>query len=101
LRYDVTPQHEVGRREHPGRVFYADFLIDGTNVLVEFDGKVKYDPEANPEAARANFQEKLREDELRRLGYVVVRLTRADLARPALVRARIEAAIRDSRGIPA
>lgn len=101
LGYAFTPQHEVRRREHPGRVFYADFLIEGTNVLVEFDGRAKYDPELNPDAARANFQEKLREDELRRLGYVVVRLTWADLARPALVRARIEAALRDSRDLPA
>ncbi|KRC88911.1 hypothetical protein ASE25_13955 [Terrabacter sp. Root85] len=97
LGYAFTPQLEIARREHPGRSFYADFHLDGTNVLVEFDGKVKYDPETNPDAARANFDEKLREDELRRLGFVVVRLTRADLARPALVRTRIEAAIRDSR----
>ena len=97
LGYAFTPQLEVPRRERPGRAFYADFHIDDTNVLVEFDGKVKYDPESNPDAARANFDEKLREDELRRMGFVVVRLTRADLARPALVRARIEAAIRDSR----
>ena len=82
-------------------MFHADFRIDGTNVLVEFDGKVKYDPESNPDAARANFDEKLREDELRRLGYIVVRLTRADLARPALVRSRIEAALRDSRSFTA
>lgn len=97
LGYSFTPQFEVPRRERPGRVFHADFRIEGTNVLVEFDGKVKYDPESNPDAARANFDEKLREDELRRLGFVVVRLTRADLARPAMVRARIEAALRDSR----
>ncbi|MGO4596771.1 DUF559 domain-containing protein [Terrabacter sp. 2RAF25] len=97
LGYAVTPQHHIERVEHPGRHYVADFVIDGTNVLVEFDGKTKYDPDSNPDAARANFKEKLREDELRRLGYRVVRLTRADLARPALVRARVEAALRDSR----
>lgn len=97
LGYDFTPQHEIERVEEPGRHFFADFIIDGTNVLVEFDGRTKYDPEANPEAARANFAEKQREDEIRRLGYRVVRVTRADLARPALVKARIEAALRDAR----
>ncbi|WP_344257542.1 hypothetical protein [Terrabacter carboxydivorans] len=97
LGYAFTPQFEVARQERPGRVFHADFRIHDSFVLVEFDGKVKYDPGSNPDAARANFDEKLREDELRRLGYVVVRLTRADLARPALVRARIEAALADSR----
>ena len=97
LGYAFTPQHDIERIEAPGRHYYADFIIDGTNVLVEFDGKAKYDPESSPDAARANFQEKRREDEIRRLGYRVVRLTRADLARPALVRARVEAALRDSR----
>jgi len=97
LGYAFTPQFEVVRSERPGRVFHADFRIEDSLVLVEFDGKVKYDPLSNPDAARANFDEKLREDELRRLGFVVVRLTRADLARPALVRARVEAALADSR----
>lgn len=97
LGYSFTPQFEVPRQEEPGRFFYADFRIDDTRVLVEFDGKVKYDPDSNAAAARANFAEKLREDELRRLGYVVVRLTYADLARPALVQARVEAAVRDAR----
>ncbi|GAA2017741.1 type IV toxin-antitoxin system AbiEi family antitoxin domain-containing protein [Terrabacter terrae] len=96
LGYSFTPQFEVPRLERPGRVFHTDFRIDGTRVLIEFDGKLKYNPDVNPDAARANFQEKLREDELRRLGYFVVRLTRADLAKPALVRARVEASIRDS-----
>ena len=97
LGYAFSPQHEIPRVEQPGRHFRADFIIDGTNVLVEFDGRTKYDPDSNPEAARANFDEKQREDEIRRLGYRVVRVTRADLARPALVKARIEAALRDAR----
>jgi very-short-patch-repair endonuclease len=97
LGYAFTPQHDIERVEQPGRHYFADFIIDGTNVLVEFDGKVKYDPESNPDAAMANFDEKRREDEIRRLGYRVVRLTRTDLARPSLVKARIEATLRDSR----
>jgi very-short-patch-repair endonuclease len=97
LGYSVTPQVAIERRESPGRSFYADFLIDGTRVLVEFDGRLKYDPDRVQNAADANFAEKRREDELRRLGYVVVRLTMSDLANPTLVRQRIDAAIRDAR----
>ena len=101
LGYTFTPQFEIARHEAPGRSFYADFRIDGTRVLVEFDGQVKYDPSQNTDAAKANFQEKRREDELRRLGYWVVRLTMADLANPSLVRARIDRAIRDSHALSA
>ena len=96
LGYAVTPQFAIERRESPGRQYFADFLIDGTRVLVEFDGRIKYDPDRFRNAAEANFAEKRREDELRRLGYIVVRLTMSDLANPTLVRERIEAAIRDA-----
>ncbi|EWT00438.1 hypothetical protein N865_15785 [Intrasporangium oryzae NRRL B-24470] len=97
LGYTFTPQHAIARLEAPGRSYYSDFLIDGTRVLVEFDGKTKYDPRRSDGAVDANFEEKVREDEIRRLGYWVVRLTRADLARPILVHGRIEDAIRDSK----
>ena len=55
-----------------GRV---DLRIKGTRVLLEFDGKVKY----TDGGTDALFREKKREDRLRALGYVVVRLTWADL----------------------
>jgi very-short-patch-repair endonuclease len=95
LGCQTIPQLVVTRVESPGRHYIADFLIEGTRVLVEFDGRGKYD---SPEAL---FAEKRREDELRRLGYVVVRLTWDDLSRPEQVRRRVESAIALSRSMPA
>ena len=85
LGYRFQPQFPV-----PGTPFRADFLIEGTMVLVEFDGKVKY------ESDDARFAEKLREDEIRSRGYEVVRITWADLREPEKVRRLIDAAIRRS-----
>jgi len=85
----VTPQvlivDEDG--EPVGRV---DFLVTGTNVIVEFDGKVKY-ASGDPDVL---WKEKRREDRLRRLGYVVVRLTWADLERPGGVAAAVRRALK-------
>lgn len=62
--------------------FYArvDFLVG--KVVVEFDGAVKY---ASASGRAELMREKRREDELRRLGYEIVRLTWADLADPVRV----------------
>ncbi|MDT0213903.1 type IV toxin-antitoxin system AbiEi family antitoxin domain-containing protein [Rothia sp. ARF10] len=84
----VEPQVEI--RDRTGHlVGRVDFLIPGTNVIVEFDGRLKYDT-GDPSVLWA---EKRREDELRRLGYVVVRLTWADLERPGAVAAKVRSAI--------
>ena len=53
-----------------GRTYRADFRIKGTRILVEFDGATKY---AVGDRATL-FEEKRREDALRRVGWVVVRL---------------------------
>lgn len=84
LGYTVEPQLEVVAE---GRLYRPDFRIAGTRVLVEFDGAVKY------EDRRALFQEKQREDALRRAGWVVVRLVWADLADPVRVARRVAAAL--------
>lgn len=81
LGYELEPQIWIG----PWRV---DFVLAGTKVILEFDGKVKYDTKEDLLA------EKRREDDLRRRGYVIVRIMWADLARPAHVRELIEAARR-------
>ncbi|KGN38245.1 hypothetical protein N803_10855 [Knoellia subterranea KCTC 19937] len=87
----VTPQVEI--KDAFGKlVGRVDFLVEGTKVIVEFDGKVKFES-GNPEVLWA---EKTREDRLRRLGYTVVRLTWADLERPGAVAAKVQAAIRDA-----
>jgi len=71
-----------------GHVFArGDFRVAGTNVLVEFDGLLKY---SDPAALHA---EKMRQLRLERLGYRVFRLTWRDLARPGLVIAMIREAI--------
>ncbi|WP_186815296.1 type IV toxin-antitoxin system AbiEi family antitoxin domain-containing protein [Terrabacter aerolatus] len=83
LGFELEPQVELvveGRRYRP------DFRLRGTKVLVEFDGAVKYDDR------RALFEEKQREDALRRAGWVVVRIVWADLSRPQVVLARLQAA---------
>ncbi|GAA2037161.1 type IV toxin-antitoxin system AbiEi family antitoxin domain-containing protein [Terrabacter terrae] len=79
LGFEVEPQLEVVAE---GRLFRADFRIKGTRVLVEFDGAVKY-----ADGRRSTlFEEKRREDALRREGWVVVRLVWADLEDPQRVR---------------
>jgi very-short-patch-repair endonuclease len=65
----------------------VDFLFADQRVVVEFDGRVKYD---DPDAL---WKEKLREDALREAGYQVIRLTWAQLMGPAhSIHARILAA---------
>lgn len=67
----------------------VDFVVEGTRIVVEFDGKVKY-TEGGPDAL---FAEKRREDRLRRLGYTVIRVTWADLEHPGRVAAWIRSAV--------
>ncbi|MFC7489894.1 MULTISPECIES: hypothetical protein [unclassified Knoellia] len=85
----VTPQVEI-RDAFGNLVGRVDFLVDGANVVVEFDGRVKFE-DGDPEVLWA---EKKREDRLRRLGYTVVRIIWADLERPGVVAAKVRSAIR-------
>lgn len=88
--HGLEPQFVVpgtGQWTPAGRGYRADFRLSGTRVLVEFDGRVKY------EDRQVLWEEKLREDRIRSLGWVVVRVTMADLRDPAAVRARVDAAV--------
>jgi very-short-patch-repair endonuclease len=93
LGFEVRSQVPVADR---GGITFArvDFLV-GEHVVVEFDGMLKY---ADADGKQVLAAEKHREDLLRSLGYEVVRLTWADLARPhrvkALVRSALERAAR-------
>ncbi|MDO5502760.1 MAG: type IV toxin-antitoxin system AbiEi family antitoxin domain-containing protein [Actinomycetia bacterium] len=88
LGYDVIPQFQIF--DQGGRLIArVDFLIKGTRVIIEFDGKIKY----ADDDGTALFDEKKREDLLRSLGYVVVRLVWSDLNAPAAVDARIRRAL--------
>jgi Protein of unknown function (DUF559) len=87
----ATPQVTISD-ERGGFVARVDFIVDGTKLVVEFDGKVKY---ASGDAG-VLWDEKRREDRLRRLGYVVVRITWAQLERPGAVAAAVRSALRGS-----
>ena len=87
----VVPQFEV-RSAGGELVGRADFLV-GTRVLVEFDGRSKYGMDGR-RSEDDLWAEKLREDRLRALGYIVVRVVWADLDRPQTVIARVLAALR-------
>lgn len=80
----VMPQFLIRDGAFQARV---DFLIQGTSVVVEFDGLVKY---TDSEVLRA---EKLREHRLAQLGYVVVRVIWSELDHPQAVLARIRQAM--------
>ena len=85
---NLVPQVRI--RDEAGRVVArADFVVEGTKVIVEFDGKVKY----TDGGTDALFAEKRREDELRRLGYVLVRVVWVDLDHPERIVAWIKRAV--------
>jgi very-short-patch-repair endonuclease len=86
LGFAIEPQVEI---DAEGRRYRADFRIVGTRVLVEFDGAVKYGDDR-----RVLFDEKRREDALRRQGWVIVRIVWADLDDAALVRRRVRDALK-------
>jgi hypothetical protein len=79
---------QVEVRDGRGLVGYADFGWLPLMVLGEFDGRGKYGSDAS-EAADAVWREKLREDRLRALGYIVIRWTWADLMNPGPWLARV------------
>ena len=72
-------------------------------VLIEFDGKVKYQQPFRPgqKPEEVVIAEKLREDRLRELGYVVVRFVWSELADPTGMAARINAALERGRIVAA
>ncbi|NLJ54511.1 MAG: type IV toxin-antitoxin system AbiEi family antitoxin domain-containing protein [Intrasporangiaceae bacterium] len=92
----VTIFDEKGR--FIGRV---DFVVKGTRVVVEFDGKRKYfkvdgDDDTGPWGKPVDervLEEKQREDRLRAQGYVVVRLIWRDFYSPGVVAAKIRAGL--------
>lgn len=80
--FEMQPQFEV-----PGTLYRADGRIVGTRVLVESDGRGKYQDQA------AVIAEKAREDDLRALDWQVVRVTSDLLDTPAKLMGRLRAAL--------
>ena len=84
----VIPQVEI--RDPTGKmVARVDLLIRDTKVIIEFDGKLKY----ASGSGQVLWDEKVREDALRALGYVIVRLTWADIENPRRAMAKIYRAL--------
>lgn len=69
----------------------ADLGYIVAGVLIEFDGKIKYGKllESGQSPLQVLELEKQREDELRALGWQIVRVTWSDFANPALLERRI------------
>lgn len=94
---EVIPQVEI-RDERARFVARVDLLVEGSRVVIEFDGLDKY---RGPDHEDALVREKRREHELHRLGYVVVRVTWGDLRDPAGVVERIRVAVARSGSLSA
>ena len=81
----------------------ADLGYPELGVLIEFDGAIKYSKLLQPgeSAHDAVLAEKIREDRIRDLGYVVVRVMWAELHDPAAVAVKINAALARGRKVVA
>lgn len=86
----LVPQHRIDLGVWTAR---GDFLVQGTGVLLEVDGRTKYTD------GDALFREKRREDAIRARGYTVVRIVWADLYRLDELRVRILDAVELDRRI--
>ncbi len=84
---DLVPQVDI--HDSRGLIGRVDFLVRGRMVVLEFDGKVKF-ASGDPSVL---WREKRREDRLRALGYVVIRIVWADLMQPAALLARVRAVV--------
>lgn len=76
---------------------FTDFAWPELGVIIEFDGRTKYEAFLRPgeSVADAVLREKEREDAIREAtGWIVIRLTWADLRRPELVAQRFWRAVR-------
>lgn len=93
LGYAVTPQRVICGATGDG--YRVDLRLDGEPVILEFDGRVKYQ---GPDAEQVRWAEKRRHDDLGNAGYQIVRVTWDLLFRPAVLRAAIESARTRARG---
>lgn len=86
----VEPELQVEFRDAEGKMS-VDFFWAEAGVVVEFDGKQKYtrDEFTGGDPGEVVWREKKREDRLRRLGLVVVRILWSDLKHPELLARRL------------
>jgi hypothetical protein len=80
----------------------TDFRWRGFNTVGEFDGAEKYGRALRPgqRAGDVVFQEKLREDRIRELGFTVVRWTWGELDDPPALADKIRRALARGRAVP-
>ena len=89
--YGIPVVSQVVVRRGDGSVIgRGDFGVEGTDIVVEVDGKVKY-ADGDPEVL---WREKRREDEMRAEGKIFVRVTWADLEHPGRAAAKVRRAMR-------
>lgn len=90
-----TPQVEV--RDEAGNLMgIVDFLWEELGVFLEFDGRIKYEQHRLPGQSLADYlmREKRREEQIcTRKGWICIRITWADLQRPAVLARRIKQAL--------
>lgn len=93
--YDLPEQQ--AEFPHSRGVYFVDFAWRARRVIAEFDGFGKYlDPQMNGgDPARVVLAEKLREDELRTMGFDVIRIYWVDLMNPVALMEKL-----DRAGIP-
>ncbi len=99
-----TPELQIRIIRPDGSVVArADLGYPELGVLIEFDGAIKYSKllRAGQSAHEAVLAEKIREDRLRDLGYVVVRVIWAELGDPPALAAKINAALTRGRKVVA
>lgn len=90
LRAAIDVEEQVVVPLDDGTVARIDFVVRGTMVAVEFDGRSKYTADGDVEAA--HWREKRRHDRLVELGYEVLHITWSDLGNPSQLRRRIDRA---------
>lgn len=90
----LIPQFPIREEDADDPFAFADLLVDGTNLLLEFHGRIK---DGGPDAL---WREKKREDRIRRCGYRVDRVIWADLERPKVLLARIRHEVQMSQTRP-
>lgn len=83
LKLDFVAQHPI---QLSGWTCFVDFYLPALDVVVEFDGRVKY---RGANGADALAAEKRREDQIRARGHGVARIEWSDLFSPARVQAKI------------
>ena len=88
LGYELLLQVPVHDRGFHARL---DALIEGTALVLEFDGLVKYEDRA--EAGKVLQAEKERQARIEAMGFIVLRVTWSQLADPGLLDRRIRSAL--------